>query len=95
VGETTEVYLNGTEYHVQLPSGTSGVIPAGKIAELLNGRKFQMQRDKIDNLRIDRSEMGIEHTGAGRSDATKRKNREVEIPPMSRKKFFGDTGTGH
>lgn len=84
-GEVSQKYLNGMGYNVHVTSGMSGVIPSWKVAELLDCAKFQIQRE--DNS-MQKTDSAIEHTGA-KPDKAKRKNRDIEIPPISRKKFFG------
>jgi hypothetical protein len=46
--ETTRVYLNNAEFNLNLASGISGVIPAWKIAELLNCERFARSRKRIE-----------------------------------------------
>jgi len=81
-GEVKQFMINGGPINVLIPSGISGVIPAWKIADVLdNCEKFKMQREKRENESV------IEHTSVKPKKGT-RKNRDIPIPPISRKEFF-------
>lgn len=74
----SQEYVSSGTFDVHINTGLSAVIPAWKITELLT----QMEND--DKPRGTRQARPlIEHTGAKQ----KRKNRDIPIPPISRKKF--------
>jgi Trypsin-like peptidase domain len=86
-GDEKVMRFDDHEHTVIMPSGMSGVIPAWKIAELLDQSEFQVNREKLEKEPTKtQSESAAEHTGA----PMKRKTRDVEIPPISRKQFFDD-----
>ncbi len=74
----SQEYIGKGIFDVHINTGLSAVIPAWKIEELLK----QMEKDESPATRKGRA--SIERTGA----KPKRKNRDITIPPISRKKFF-------
>jgi hypothetical protein len=94
-GELSTVYINGTQLNAHITSGMSGIIPAWKIASLLDDERFKVKRDREDKHR-ERAAHGsaIEHTGAGprMQHTTPQKGDPIEIPVPTRGQFERDLG---
>jgi len=75
------------KYFARENTGMSGVIPAWKILDILNLPRLRAMRQKRDEeLTAKKAESPVRLTGAG--SAQKRKNRDIDIPPIGRKRFF-------
>ncbi len=75
------------KYFARMNTGMSGVIPAWKIFDILNLPELRAMRKKADEKVADKKATSpVRLTGAGGTH--KRKNRDVEIPPINRKNFF-------
>ena len=72
----SQEYVGTGTFDVHINTGLSAVIPAWKIEELL----IQMERDDTPTPKV-------RSTGEQTSAKSKRKNRDVPIPPISRKRF--------
>lgn len=76
-------------------SGISMVVPASKILAIINQQEvIDYEKAMLWRMDKNKSEMPIETAidAATPDDKAKRKNRDVKIPPISRKKFFGALG---
>jgi hypothetical protein len=83
--------LNNIEHTVYLPTGMSAVIPAWKVDELLNQRKFQMQRRKIDHPSTsDDSPIELTSSKSRRQKTTPKVGEPIDIPVLSERQFDRD-----
>jgi hypothetical protein len=77
------------KYYARENTGMSGVIPAWKILDILNSPRLKAVRQKADEeLTAKKATSPVRLTGADEEHSHERKNRDVDIPPISRKKFF-------
>jgi hypothetical protein len=71
-------------------SGISMVVPASEILKIINQPEV-IEYEKTMLWRMDKNKSDMpQETAIIPSDKPKRKNRDVTIPPISRKKFFND-----
>jgi hypothetical protein len=78
-----------SKYFARMNTGMSGVIPAWKILDILRLPDLKKMRKEADEKLADQKATSpVRLTGSG--EKLRRKNRDVEIPPISRDKFFGD-----
>jgi hypothetical protein len=83
----TEETETETDYFVDMPSGMAAVVPAWKIIEMLGMDQFKRQRYEEGRRMLKRE--STKRTKPSLDDAVpKRRNRDVLIPPLNRKKFF-------
>ncbi len=77
-----------TDYFVDTLSGMAAIVPAWKIGKMLDMEQFQEQR-KRDDERLARQAGRRVKPILDDTEGSKRKPRDVSIPPLGRKKFFG------
>jgi hypothetical protein len=71
-------------------SGISMVVPASKILEIVNQPKLIEYEDAVEKALEEDKPVETALRGFVEEHATRKKNRDVEIPPISRKTFFED-----
>lgn len=77
-----------TDYYVTTPSGMAAIVPAWKISDILEMDQLKRQREEEDRRAMNKSTRTKPVLDDG--GEPKRKTRDVEIPPIGRKKFFAD-----
>ena len=81
--------LTGSGSKEKWHSGISLVVPADQILDILNQPKLLAYERQIMKKRVEEIQP-VETTIRNAENRPKRKNRDVEIPPVSGKKFSND-----
>ncbi len=84
--DTKQEEMRKTPFRVNVNSGFAGVIPVQRLRVLLDDPKLRKDRED-EEMELDKQ--AVKKKTAIEDTAEKpRKNRDVSIPPISRKKFF-------